>query len=509
MRNLVIIFGDQLSTQISSLSDFDKTQDHVMMMEVFEEASYVKHHKKKLAFIFSAMRHFHSELRDAGINATYFTLDAHAHRSFEEGLVTFLRSHLPKKIILTSPSEYRVLEKVKSWEQLLNLPVDIRQDTRFLCSKAQFQHWASHQKTLTMEFFYREMRKAYDVLMEGKKPVGGQWNFDKQNRKSIPKNQKVPPPLQFSPDETTQAVIALVKTQFHDHFGDLDAFEYAVTRRDALKALTYFIENLLPNFGDYQDAMLENEPWLFHSILSHYINSGLLLPRECIEAALNAYKLGHVPINAAEGYIRQILGWREYVNGIYWLKMPGYESLNHLAAGNPLPSFFWGGDTKLNCLQQCIQDTKAHAYAHHIQRLMVLGNFCLLIGVDPKFVNEWYLIVYADAYEWVEMPNVSGMILYADGGYLGSKPYAASGSYINKMSNYCKNCKYNVKEKVGPEACPFNYLYWDFVQRNRDTLSSNHRMRMIYATLDKMKAETLEQITHDARAFIDSITEEN
>ena len=263
-------------------------------------------------------------------------------------------------------------------------------------------------------------------------------------------------------DAITQEVLRDVARVFPDHFGDLEPFHFAVTRKQALKVLKEFIEQRLPAFGDYQDAMIEGEPWMYHSHLSFYLNCGLLLPLECVQAAEQAYHAGTAPLNAVEGFIRQIMGWREYIRGIYWLKMPDYAKSNFLAATRSLPEFYWTGDTQMNCLKQCVLETKKNAYAHHIQRLMVLGNFALLAGIDPRQVNEWFLIVYADAYEWVELPNVSGMILFADGGYLGSKPYAAGGNYIHKMSNYCQNCTYKVTQKNGEQACPFNYLYWNF-----------------------------------------------
>lgn len=507
MRNLIVILGDQLNDRVSSLVDFDKSQDHILMAEVWQEATHIRHHQKKLVFTFSSMRHFAKQLKQSGYTLTYQYLDDSHDSSFESVVATFLATHNPQKIILTSPSEYRVLEKIRKWSQLYVIDVEIREDTRFLCSKAMFANWVKDRKTLVMEHFYRQMRKTTKILMDGAQPAGGQWNYDKLNRKPLKNNNLIPDIVQFTPDEMTQQVITLVNNEFASHFGTTDNFHYAVTRDDAFKALAWFVEYQLPYFGDYQDAMLENKPWLYHSILSLYINIGLLLPHECIDAAIDAYHKKSLPINAVEGYIRQILGWREYVNGIYWLKMPDYKSYNFLQAKRTLPDFFWHGKTKLNCLSQCISQTVDNAYAHHIQRLMVLGNFCLLIGVDPDYVNQWYWIVYADAYEWVELPNVSGMVLFADGGLLASKPYAASGAYINKMSNYCENCHYDVKQKVGARACPFNYLYWNFVNQNKQFLSNNQRMRMIYTTLEKMSEQKIAEITQSSQQFLYSLEE--
>jgi deoxyribodipyrimidine photolyase-related protein len=314
-----------------------------------------------------------------------------------------------------------------------------------------------------------------------------------------------PLPTQFEPDAITQEVLQLVAENFGDHFGELDHFHYGVTRQQALTVLETFITQRLVNFGDYQDAMVQGEPWMYHSHISFYLNCGLLTPKEVIQQAEMAYRNGDAPLNAVEGFIRQVLGWREYVRGLYWLKMPDYKSENFLDATRSLPKFFWDSNTKMNCLQQCIKETSENAYAHHIQRLMILGNFALLAGLHPDEVNEWYLIVYADAYEWVEMPNVTGMILFADGGLLASKPYAASGSYINKMSNYCQNCHYKVKQKNGDQACPFNYLYWDFLDRNKEKLGNNPRLGMPYRTLNKMTDEKRQTIQRDSQIFFKAL----
>ena len=350
------------------------------------------------------------------------------------------------------------------------------------------------------------MRKQYAVLMDGDQPVGGQWNYDADNRKPPKSGLSVPPHYNNEPDVISETVIGLVAERFDEHFGDIMPFYFAVTRQQALQALEHFIAERLPTFGDYQDAMLEGEPWMYHSHLSFYLNCGLLLPLECIAAAEEAYLDGDAPINAVEGFIRQILGWREYIRGLYWLMMPDYAELNFFNATRPLPDFYWSADTKMNCLKQCITETQQHAYAHHIQRLMVLGNFALLTGITPQEVNDWFLIVYADAYEWVELPNVSGMVLFSDGGYLASKPYAAGGSYINKMSNYCQGCQYIVTQKTGSDACPFNYLYWDFLVRNRAQLQTNQRVSMMYRNYDRMKPEIKQAIADDSQQFLASLS---
>lgn len=502
MRHLIYIFGDQLSDCISSLEGFDPNQDSILMAEVINEATFVKHHKQKIALIFSAMRHFAIALEDKRYPVIYKKIDTNTHlKNFSAVLSDVLKTHRPEKIIVTEPSEYRVLQEVQTWHKL-DTPLEIRQDTRFLATKAQFQTWAEGRKQLRMEYFYRDMRKQYNVLMSGDKPIGDKWNFDQENRKPPKEGLDIPMSFAVKPDAITNDVLDLVANRFSDHFGSIDQFQMATTRTDALKALNHFIKNNLALFGTYQDAMLMNEPWLYHSHISFYLNCGLLQPLECIQAAEKAYHKSHAPLNAVEGFIRQVLGWREYIRGIYWFMMPNYSQLNFLNATNPLPKFYWDTKTDMLCLHQSVKQTLDHAYAHHIQRLMVLGNFALLAGIDPRFVNEWFLVVYADAYEWVELPNVSGMALFADGGILGSKPYAASGAYIHKMSNYCKHCVFKVTEKTGASACPFNYLYWDFLDRNKDTLAKNPRMRLIYQTFNRMDAVKKEAIKTSAQAFL-------
>ncbi len=501
---LRFILGDQLNQSISSLCDVDKENDVIFMCEVWDEATYVRHHKKKIAFIFSCMRHFAQSLEEAGYNVHYVRLDdANNTGSFLSELQRVISIHKPDEVVLTQPSEYRVLEFFQNLQ--LPIPLHIREDDRFLCDQKTFKKWASGRKQLRMEYFYREMRKKYNILMQDDQPVGGAWNYDSDNRKSPKQDLVIPGHYTAHIDDITQEVIELVEKRFSDHFGDLKPFHFAVTRDQALYALDKFIQERLINFGDYQDAMVQGEPWMYHSHLSFYINCGLLLPLECVRAAEDAYYNKQAPLNAVEGFIRQIIGWREYVRGIYWLKMPNYEEENFLEATRKLPALYWGAETQMNCMRQCVKETKENSYAHHIQRLMVLGNFALIAGLDIKEVNEWYMIVYADAYQWVELPNVSGMILFADGGFLGSKPYAASGSYINKMSNYCKNCRYSVHKKNGPQACPFNYLYWNFLIENKDKLRGNHRLGMIYKTLERMNDDKIDAIKNDSQRFFKAL----
>jgi deoxyribodipyrimidine photolyase-related protein len=506
MSNLIVILGDQLNLAISSLNGVNKEKDIILLAEVWQEASYVQHHKKKIAFIFSAMRHFAKELLAAGYFVHYTKFkNKKDNFSFKEEIRKLKEIKCIDKIIITYPGEYRVLKDINSWQADLGIEVEIRPDDRFLATLDEFKSWAKGKNNLRMENFYRQMRKKHNILMNNDKPVGGRWNFDIENRKPAKETLK-PPNHYINPqDQITKEVLKLVAQNFHNHFGDLEPFYFAVTRQQALAALDLFIHERLENFGTFQDAMLENEPWMYHSHISFYLNCGLLLPKECIAAVEKAYHNQQIPLNSAEGFIRQILGWREYIRGVYWLKMPEYKEYNFFNATKKLPEFYWTGQTSMNCIKQCIKETKENAYAHHIQRLMVLGNFALIAAIDPKAVQEWFLSVYADAYEWVELPNVSGMILFADGGFLASKPYASGGTYINKMSNYCKGCKYKVSLKQGPSACPFNYLYWNFLSTQRELLKNNHRLAMLYKVYDRMSKEKKDNIQKDSVNFLKSI----
>ena len=508
MTVLRLILGDQLNHQIASLRDIHIDTDIVLMAEVGAEVTYVKHHKRKIAFLFAAMRHFADELRRAGTTVIYRHLDDPDNGgSLESEVTQVIAARQISKLVVTMPGEYRLMEIMKSWQSTLGIAVELREDDRFLCSLDKFATWADGRRQLRMDFFYRDMRRDYNILMDGSEPIGGKWNFDSDNREPPKAGMVIPPPLQFAPDDMTSDVLSLVAARCADHFGELDDFGFAVTRQQALAVLDHFIDQRLPDFGRYQDAMLLDEPWVYHSHIGFYLNAGLLLPAEVIAAAETAYHSGHAPLNSVEGFIRQILGWREFVRGIYWLKMPGYADLNFFEAERDLPEFFWTGHTKMLCIAQAVDATRKYAYAHHIQRLMVLGNFALLAGIAPSQVNAWFLIVYADAYEWVELPNVSGMVLFADGGYLASKPYAAGGAYINRMSNYCRECHYKVSQKNGAAACPFNYLYWDFLIRNRAKLQDNARLGMMYRSLDRMDVEKIAAIRHDADQFLAALPE--
>lgn len=506
MAVLRLILGDQLDSQIASLKDADKSADLILIAEVMEEATYVRHHKKKIAFLFSAMRHFAAELEKKGYRVRYVTLDAEGNSGSLKGEVArSLKDRSFDKVVVTEPGEYRLKAEMETWTDALSLPVEIREDDRFICPHEDFRNWARGRQRLTMEYFYREMRRKTGLLMDGDKPEGGQWNYDKENRKPPKDGLDFPKRATRIPDEITKDVLALVAQLFSDHPGDLEPLGFAVTREEAMRERDAFIEKALPYFGDYQDAMVAGEPWLYHSVLSLYMNCGLLDPRDVCERAEQAYRDGHAPLNAVEGFIRQILGWREYVRGLYWLKMPDYAGSNFLMAQRKLPDFYWTGETEMACLADAIGTTLKHAYAHHIQRLTITGAFALLAGLRPSEVEDWYLLVYADAYEWVELPNTHGMALFADGGLMATKPYAVSGSYINKMSDYCGSCAYSVKDKTGKKACPFNYLYWDFLARNEERLKSNHRLAMPYRTLRKMDPKQVSAMRAEAKRFLDAL----
>lgn len=507
MTFLIPILGDQLSHDLASLRDVDKSGAVLLLMEVADETTYVKHHKAKIALVLAAMRHFAEELRAAGWTVDYVRLDDAANSgSFTGEVERAVARHKPGAIRIVEPGEWRVREMIDGWAARFDLPVDILADDRFICDILEFQTWAQARNDLVMEFFYREMRRKTGLLMttEGQ-PEGGTWNLDKENRAPPKRGLNYPEPMHFTADDITSEVIALVERRFPDHFGRLEKFALPVTATQARRALAHFVRTALPDFGTYQDAMVTGQDWLYHSWLSPALNLGLLTPIEVAQAAADAYEAGHVPLNAAEGFIRQIIGWREYVRGYYWLAMPDLAQANALEATRPLPEFYWTGETDMLCMAEAIRNTRDNAYAHHIQRLMVLGNFAMLAGVRPQEVADWFLVVYADAYEWVELPNVIGMSQHADGGRLATKPYAGGGAYINRMSDHCKACRYDVKQKAGPDACPFNALYWDFLARHERRFRRNRRMVQMYANWDRMKPDAREAYRASAAAFLDTI----
>lgn len=500
---IVPILGDQLSAAISSLADRDPYDTIVLMMEVAEETSYVRHHQAKIALVLSAMRHFAAELRAAGWTVDYVTLDDPANSgSFTDEVARAVARHGARGVQVTEPGEWRVRQAMEDWRTRLGVRVRIVPDTRFVCPLPDFFAWAAGRRELRMEYFYREMRRRTGLMMEGDKPAGGRWNFDAENRHAAEPGLIPPVPPRFPPDAITGEVLALVAQRFGSHFGSLADFAWPVTAAGAEQAFEAFLTERLPLFGRYQDAMLAGQDTLYHALISPALNLGLLDPLAVCRRVEAAWREGQVPIEAAEGFIRQIIGWREYVRGMYWLEMPGLAAANHLAADRPLPEFWWTGETPMRCLAEAVRTTRENAYAHHIQRLMVLGNFALLAGLRPQEVADWFLAVYADAFEWVELPNVAGMALHADGGRLASKPYAASGAYIDRMSDYCRGCTYEVKQKTGPRACPFNALYWHFLARNEASLAGNARLFQPYATWRRMTPDKQAAYLESAEAFL-------
>jgi deoxyribodipyrimidine photolyase-related protein len=526
MRNLIFILGDQLSLNISSLQDFDKNLDAILMAEVWDETKYAPHHQKKLVLIFSAMRQFKNYLHENGYKIFYTKLDDKDNLgSFDAELLKFYQQLKPQKIILTEPSEYRVLKLFNDFQQKNNCAIEIRNDDRFICSHHEFAEFAKGKKTLLLENFYHQIRKKTKILMEESpkkakaksssaqelKPVGGKWNYDKENRQTMPADIHPPKILQLKISPITLEVIEMVKKNFPKNFGDTNNFNFATTAFEANLHFVDFLENRLKNFGNYQDAMRQDVDFGFHSIVSMYINIGLLDALTCAKKVEEEYFKGDCDLASAEGFIRQIIGWREYIRGIYWYFMPKYRELNYFNHLRKLPDFYWDENkTKMNCLKIAVKQTRENAYSHHIQRLMITGNFALLAEINPDEIDAWYLGVYADAFEWVEMPNTRGMAIYADGGIVASKPYCSSGNYINKMSNFCKNCHYDVKKTTNENslvknACPFNYLYWNFLIKNENLLKNNGRLFYPYANLKRKTEPEILAIKKSAEEFFNDI----
>ena len=503
---LRLVLGDQLSPGLSSLADATPA-DLILMAEVQEEATYVRHHKQKIALTFAAMRSFAAGLEGRGLRVRYVRIDDPASSGAITGeLERALAEAGPfGRVIITECGEWRLQSALEAFASRCAVPVEIRDDSRFLCSRAGFEAWARDRKELRMEWFYRDMRRRSGLLMDGDQPADGRWNFDAENRKRLPPGLRAPRRRRFAPDAVAQGAIADVERLFPDHFGTLEAFGWPTTAAQAQEALDHFLRDALPLFGDWQDAMATGEPFLWHSLVSTSINLGLLDPLEVCRRAEAEWRAGRAPLNAVEGFVRQILGWREFVRGVYWLKMPEYARRNALEADRALPWLFWSGETDMVCVRETVIAARDHAYAHHIQRLMVTGNLMMLLGVHPDAVDDWYMTVFADAYEWVEMPNARGMATFADGGIVGSKPYAASGAYIKRMSDHCGGCRYDPAARTGEGACPFNALYWDFLIGNETRLGDNARMAMPYRNLARFSDAERAAIRTSAEAVRERI----
>jgi deoxyribodipyrimidine photolyase-related protein len=514
-RHLILILGDQLNFDNPALEGFDAEQDVILMVEASHEATQVWSHKARIVLFLSAMRHFYdalTNLMDVGLQSTYLKLGKHDFPALKDAWASQIDSLKPQKVIICEPGEYRLEQDLIALCKYKNVPLVIRDDTHFMCSKADFKHFAAAKKELRMEFFYRQMRAKYNVLMNGKAPVGGAWNYDADNRKAFGKAgpQNVPIAPQVNIDVLTQAVIDDVEKYFPNHPGSLKHFIWPVTRKAALQFLDDFISNKLAGFGDHQDAMWQasdasQSPYLWHSLLSTSLNLKLLNPREVIAIAVAAYQKNQLPLASVEGFIRQILGWREFIRGVYWLDMPQMVEANHYQHQRALPSWYWTGDTQMNCMKQTINDTMQHGYTHHIQRLMVTGMFGVLAEINPKQVAAWYLAVYVDAVEWVELPNVAGMALYANGGRFTSKPYVASGAYIKRMSNYCSGCKYKPELKTGKDACPTTTLYWHFLIKHYDTFNRNPRTALMAKNVDRFSAADVAAVQMQAKRLLNHI----
>ncbi len=502
-RRLILLLGDQLDADSSALSDADAALDVVVMIEAQEESTHVRSHKIRTALFLSAMRHFAQELRERGLVVHYRGLDGCNDLSLAAGLQAAIAQLQPQEVIGVEPGDLRVRDQLQAAVPK-GLPLRWRADTHFACSLPRFAQWAGESRQLRMEFFYRHMRKEHGILMEGSQPAGGQWNYDADNRRSFgkagPKN--LPQPTRFEPDRITKEVLALVANRYADHPGNLTKFHWPVNRAQALKALDDFIEHRLPLFGAHQDAMWTGMTWGWHALLSSALNLKLLNPLEVVRAAERAWRERGLELSSVEGFIRQVLGWREFMRGVYFLDMPGLKAANHFKHQRPLPGWYWSGQTRMNCMRQCIGQTLEHGYSHHIQRLMVTGMFGVLAQIEPQQLCDWYLAVYVDAVEWVELPNTAGMALFATGPRFTSKPYVASGAYIDKMSNYCKGCAYDPKRRTGDTACPMTTLYWHFLKGHETELAGNPRTALMVKNLQRIEADEMAAIEEHAQSLL-------
>ncbi|MCA9275587.1 MAG: cryptochrome/photolyase family protein [Phycisphaerales bacterium] len=493
-----LILGDQLDASYPEAMGLDQDRDTLLMIEVAGESKTPTSHIQRTVLFLSAMRHHAQALRDDGWRVEYIELNqrGNTHR-FDDEIARQLKM---KKLgacerVCIEPGDHRVRGQIEAACERAEVDARFVADPHFLTTIEEFEDWARDRRELLMEHFYRWQRKRLSILMDGKDPVGGEWNYDKQNRKSFKSAPKLPPIPTYAIDDITREVIEGVKSSLPDLPGRIDTFNWPVTRRQATHALNDFIKHRLPSFGDHQDAMWTGETTLNHSLLSPALNLKLLNPREVIDKAIDAYESGEAPLNSVEGFVRQIIGWREFVRGVYYTQEPDYSESNALDCHGQLPEFYWSGDTDMKCMSEAIGSVLDHAYGHHIERLMVTGNFALLAGIEPRQVNDWYRGMYVDAIDWVTTPNTVGMALYADGGVVGTKPYAASGKYISRMSNYCKHCRFDVNKKSGDDACPFNAMYWAFLHRNRERFEGNRRMALVLKNLDRFGNDELTELS--------------
>lgn len=489
VSTLHIVLGDQLDLSAPALRALDVQRDAILMMEVAGEAVHVPSHKQRTVLFLSAMRHFARELVEQGYQVRYVTLTDEGNTQSLDGEVRRAVSELhPERLSIVRPGEWRLWALLDAWREDLGIDLLMHEDAHFYTTPQQFSQWADGRKVLRMETFYRKQRRDLAILMDGRgEPEGGAWNYDKENRKPLKSSlADLPARKVFTPDAMTREVIELVESRFPDAPGTTESFGWPVTHAQAGAALRHFVRRGLADFGAYQDAMRSGAPWVYHSLLSPVLNLKLLDPRQCVEAAVKAYAEGRAPLNSVEGFVRQIIGWREFIRGIYWRQGPDYGSGNSLQESGRLPSIYWSGETSMRCMQQSLGQVMEHGYGHHIQRLMVTGNFALIAGVKPAEIRDWYLAMYVDAVDWVTTPNTVGMVMHADGGIVGSKPYAASGAYIKRMSDYCSGCTYDPAVRSGGKACPFTVFYWDFLLRHRQRFKSNPRMGLALANLKRL-----------------------
>lgn len=505
MTTLRLILGDQLNPTHSWFETVDASV-HYTLMEVRSETDYVLHHAQKVIAIFAGMRDLAAHLKQQGHTVHYFTLDDPANQqSFADNLARLSKDIGATRLQYQLPDEWRMDQTLQKLSETLDIPVEGVDSEHFMTNRDTVANLFKTRKQWLMEHFYRTTRQQTGILMDEGQPVGGQWNFDAENRKPWRGKPDAPKDERVTHDHS--ALWTMIQANGVKTFGNpqAQAFRWPLNRAQALSHLMHFIDHILPSFGDFEDAMSVKSWRLFHSLISFSLNSKMLSPREVIDAAELAWRENRAPLAAVEGFVRQIMGWREYVRGIYWSQMPGYDEGNALEHHRPLPKWFWSGETRMNCLSHSIGQSLEHAYAHHIQRLMVIGNFALLAGLDPKAVHHWYLGVYIDAFEWVELPNTVGMSQFADGGLLATKPYVSSGAYIDRMSDYCKGCHYNRKERTTESACPFNALYWDFYLRHEAKFSKNPRIGMAYRQLAKMAPDDIANIKQRASDVISNI----
>ncbi len=499
------ILGNQLSTTFQGFHVIDKSKDRILLIEATSRSMWKPYHKKKLVLIFSAMRHFRDELISQGYLVDYRVAD-----SFQEALRNYMLDFNTQELILHEPADFNMRKLLREWSNMQiksGILVTFLEESFFLVKEKEWDSLLPPNKSWKLESVYQQLRRKFSILMDGEKPVGGKWSYDQENRKPPKQGLSFEDPLFFEPDEITQEVISLVNEKYPNNPGNTDKFNCPVNQQQALETLDHFLATRLPTFGDYQDAMIENNPYMSHSLISSAMNIGLLDPLDVIRKSEEIYRKGLASLSSTEGFIRQILGWREYIRGIYLRKMPDYYHVNTFKHERPLPALYWGGKTKMNCLSQTVTEVLTNGYNHHIQRLMILGNFANLVGIMPQEVADWFNAMYTDAHDWVVLPNVLGMALFADGGIMSTKPYVSTGQYINKMSNYCKNCYYKVTEKFGEKACPFNALYWNFLMEHQETLKKNPRMSMMYKILDKMTLEEKDLFKNQAKKWIQQLVE--